>query len=163
MMESLMLFQNGGGGEITSTSSSAAMSASDLFHHHNNNNNIGNGSAMKRRQSRNYSGENYGGFNDHSLVPYSSSNPYSYSSLHPSGASNGASVDEEDDLREQLIQKEKDLILAAELGKALLEKNEELNEANEKMADEFSKRLEVKILLLLLLLLYFCCCCGCCS
>jgi hypothetical protein len=104
MMESLMLFQNGGGGEITSTSSSAAMSASDLFHHHNNNN-IGNGSVMKRRQSRNYSGENYGGYNDHSLVPYSSSNPYSYSSLHPSGASNGASVDEEDDLREQLIQK----------------------------------------------------------
>ena len=42
------------------------------------------------------------------------------------------------------IQKEKDLILAAELGKALLEKNEELSEANEKMADEFSKRLEVR-------------------
>jgi hypothetical protein len=52
-------------------------------------------------------------------------------------------VDEED-LRLQLIQKEKDLILAAELGKALLEKNEELNEANEKMAEEFSRRLEVR-------------------
>ncbi len=51
--------------------------------------------------------------------------------------------------------KEKDLILAAELGKALLEKNEELSEANEKMADEFSKRLEVKIFILCFFVVVF--------
>lgn len=35
-------------------------------------------------------------------------------------------------------------VLAAELGKALLVKNEELNTENERMADEFSQRLEVR-------------------
>ena len=47
------------------------------------------------------------------------------------------------DARALLAQKEKDLILAAELGKALLEKNEDLSQQNEKMAEEFSKQLEV--------------------
>ena len=42
-----------------------------------------------------------------------------------------------------LEQKERDLLLAAELGKALLEKNEELSQANEKMAEDFSAKLEV--------------------
>jgi hypothetical protein len=131
MMESLRIFQNGG--DIVSPSSSAAMNASDLFHH-NNNNNGGGGSAIKRRHSRN----NYSdaGYDENSLLPYSSS-PFN-SSVGPTDEQ------DEDDLRIQLIQKEKDLILAAELGKALLEKNEELNEANEKMAAEFSKKLEVR-------------------
>ena len=48
------------------------------------------------------------------------------------------------DMRALLAQKEKDLILAAELGKALLEKNEDLSQQNEKMAEEFSKQLEVR-------------------
>lgn len=48
------------------------------------------------------------------------------------------------DVRALLAQKEKDLILAAELGKALLEKNEDLSQQNEKMAEEFSKQLEVR-------------------
>ena len=43
----------------------------------------------------------------------------------------------------QLQQKERDLILAAELGKALLEKNEELSKQNEKIAEDFSAKLEV--------------------
>merc|ERR1711976_222421 len=41
-----------------------------------------------------------------------------------------------------LEQKERDLLLAAELGKALLEKNEELSQTNEKMAEDFSHKLE---------------------
>merc|ERR1712037_856937 len=41
-----------------------------------------------------------------------------------------------------LEQKERDLLLAAELGKALLEKNEELSTDNEKMAEGFSHKLE---------------------
>jgi len=41
-----------------------------------------------------------------------------------------------------LEQKERDLLLAAELGKALLEKNEELSQQNEKMAEDFSQKLE---------------------
>ena len=44
-----------------------------------------------------------------------------------------------------LEQKERDLLLAAELGKALLEKNEELSQQNEKMAEDFSQKLEVGI------------------
>ncbi len=47
------------------------------------------------------------------------------------------------DIYAQLQQKEKDLILAAELGKALLEKNEELSRHNERLAEEYSQKLEV--------------------
>ena len=47
------------------------------------------------------------------------------------------------DLYTQLAQKEQDLLLAAQLGKALLEKNEELSMLNEKMAEDYSKQLEV--------------------
>ena len=48
-----------------------------------------------------------------------------------------------DDVYTQLAQKEKDLILAAELGKALLERNQELTRQNERMTEEFSTQLEV--------------------
>ena len=118
-----MFFQDGGGGgTVVTTSASATMSASDLYHQ------------KRGRQNKNFSD---GGFNDHSLMAYTSS-PFA-SSVDPLTDST-----DDDDIRMQLIQKEKDLILAAELGKALLAKNEELNEANERMADEFSKRLEVR-------------------
>lgn len=54
------------------------------------------------------------------------------------------SVDSEDlDVYAQLQQKEKDLILAAELGKALLEKNEELSRQNEKITEDYSQKLEL--------------------
>ncbi|KAI5705036.1 hypothetical protein M8J75_011309 [Diaphorina citri] len=49
-----------------------------------------------------------------------------------------------EDIYGQLQQKEKDLILAAELGKALLEKNEELSRHNERLAEEYSQKLEVR-------------------
>merc|ERR1719412_825519 len=48
----------------------------------------------------------------------------------------------QEDIYTQLHQKERDLILAAELGKALLEKNEDLSKQNEKIAEEFSQKLE---------------------
>lgn len=48
-----------------------------------------------------------------------------------------------DDIYAQLAQREKDLVLAAELGKALLEKNEEISRANEKLAEEYSHKLEL--------------------
>ena len=47
------------------------------------------------------------------------------------------------DIYTQLAQKERDLLLAAQLGKALLEKNEELSMQNEKIAEEYSRQLEV--------------------
>lgn len=47
------------------------------------------------------------------------------------------------DLWTQLQKKESDLLLAAELGKALLEKNEDLAKQQEKMIEEYSKKLEV--------------------
>ena len=52
--------------------------------------------------------------------------------------------DHDQNLYGMLEQKERDLLLAAELGKALLEKNEELSNNNEKMAEEFSSKLEVR-------------------
>jgi hypothetical protein len=50
----------------------------------------------------------------------------------------------ENDILTIVEAKERDLILAAELGKALLEKNEELRNQNERIAKEFSEKLEVK-------------------
>ncbi|CAG2226079.1 CCDC64 [Mytilus edulis] len=49
---------------------------------------------------------------------------------------------EEDDVYGQLAQKERDLVLAAELGKALLERNDELERRNEQIADEFAHKIE---------------------
>ncbi|KAH3891445.1 bicaudal D-related protein homolog [Dreissena polymorpha] len=57
------------------------------------------------------------------------------------GASYG-DVDDIDLLRAQLDQKEKDLMLAAELGKALLEKNTDLEKKIELANEEFSQRIE---------------------
>ena len=45
----------------------------------------------------------------------------------------------------QLEEKDKDLVLAAELGKALLERNEELTRANERITEEYSHKLEVSV------------------
>lgn len=42
-----------------------------------------------------------------------------------------------------LAKKEKDLQLAAELGKVLLEKNDELSKANERITEDYSHKLEV--------------------
>jgi coiled-coil domain-containing protein 64 len=61
-------------------------------------------------------------------------------SLQPTAAS---SMEPEEDMYVMLAQKERDLLLAAEIGQALLEKNEELSRQNEKIAEDFSKKLEV--------------------
>lgn len=45
----------------------------------------------------------------------------------------------------RLAKKEKDLILAAELGKALLDRNEELSLMNEKLNEEYTKNIEVSV------------------
>lgn len=47
-----------------------------------------------------------------------------------------------EDVWTQLQQKESDLLLAAELGKALLEKNEELKKEQERITEKYSKKLE---------------------
>merc|ERR1711970_1138045 len=54
----------------------------------------------------------------------------------------GGGTDSDADIHAQLLAKERDLILAAELGKALLEKNEDLSKQNEKIAEDFSQKLE---------------------
>ena len=56
---------------------------------------------------------------------------------------------EEADVYSRLAQKEKDLILAAELGKALLERNEVLVGQNERLAEDYSQKLEVSSISLL--------------
>lgn len=48
-----------------------------------------------------------------------------------------------DDVYILLSKKEKDLQLAAELGKVLLEKNDELSKANERITEDYSHKLEV--------------------
>ena len=58
----------------------------------------------------------------------------------------------ENDILNIVEAKERDLILAAELGKALLEKNEELRKQNEKIAEEFSAKVDVKHLTKFILL-----------
>lgn len=52
------------------------------------------------------------------------------------------------DLCTQLAQKDKDLILAAELGKALLEKNQELQHRYEQLNEEYMLKVEVSLLIL---------------
>lgn len=52
--------------------------------------------------------------------------------------------DDDNDIYRQLAQKEKDLLLAAELGKALLEKNEELSRNYELLQEEYSTVVEVR-------------------
>ncbi len=61
----------------------------------------------------------------------------------------GAENDDASDVQALLIQRETDLLLAAQLGKSLLEKNQFLQEQQRQMADEYSLRLEVLICLLL--------------
>lgn len=58
------------------------------------------------------------------------------------------------DLWTRLEKKESDLLLAAELGKALLEKNEELAKQQEKIIEDYSKKLEVSHFYLILYKLY---------
>ena len=82
-----------------------------------------------------------------SLIAYSSYN----NNENMIEASNSTSMKNESqierqDVYAQLAQKEKDLVLAAELGKALLGKNEDLARQSEKLADDFSRRLEVRML-----------------
>lgn len=55
----------------------------------------------------------------------------------------GMDTGHEIDVWTQLQQKESDLLLAAELGKALLEKNEELKKEQERVTEEYSKKVEV--------------------
>ncbi|XP_069976686.1 bicaudal D-related protein homolog isoform X4 [Penaeus vannamei] len=50
---------------------------------------------------------------------------------------------ENEDVYSRLAQKERDLILAAELGKALLERNELLVQQNERLAEDYSHKLEI--------------------
>lgn len=50
-----------------------------------------------------------------------------------------------DDVYILLAKKEKDLQLAAELGKVLLEKNDELSKANERITEDYSHKLEVSL------------------
>lgn len=58
-----------------------------------------------------------------------------------------------DDVYILLAKKEKDLQLAAELGKVLLEKNDELSKANERITEDYSHKLEVSCCLIALRLL----------
>jgi len=72
------------------------------------------------------------------------------------GAENGDPAAKLESLYILLSKKEKDLQLAAELGKVLLERNDELSKANEKITEEYSHKLEVSRFV------HCSCCCCCC-
>ena len=78
-----------------------------------------------------------------SLIAYSSYDNDDQVLNTSSGIS--SAIGHSQDVYAQLAQKEKDLVLAAELGKALLTKNEDLAMQNEKLQDDFSQRLEVRM------------------
>lgn len=52
-------------------------------------------------------------------------------------------------------ERERDLVLAAELGKALLERNEQLTLANESITEQYSQKLEVGFYLIFLKFKFF--------
>ncbi|KAI2795663.1 coiled-coil domain containing protein 64 [Blomia tropicalis] len=87
------------------------------------------------------------GHHDQSIHGKNGSN--SSQQLHPpTTISNGSSStptiqNDHQILLEQLAKKEKDLILAAELGKALLDRNEELTRTNEQINEEYTHNLEL--------------------
>ena len=64
----------------------------------------------------------------------------------------GPETSGESDIYSQLEQKERDLLLAAELGKALLERNEELQRKADLAQEDFNQRVEVYKLTFILLL-----------
>ncbi|XP_050353501.1 bicaudal D-related protein homolog [Nymphalis io] len=94
----------------------------------------------KNRRSRSRSG------NRITPTVLSLSDDYFYEDLEDyvkeMSASTTMDVSGEQDVWSQLQQKESDLLLAAELGKALLEKNEELKKEQDRIAEEYSKKLE---------------------
>lgn len=57
----------------------------------------------------------------------------------------GRDADASADPLELLKQREKDLVLAAELGKALLERNQELMRKSDAVAEEYGTKLEVRV------------------
>lgn len=63
----------------------------------------------------------------------------------------GAENDDASDVHALLIQRETDLLLAAQLGKSLLEKNQFLQEQQRQLADEYSSRLEVLLRLMIVI------------
>ena len=86
-----------------------------------------------------------GAKSDDFMFAVESSSPQMTSLPNPNPNSNSMEPDE-NDIYVLLAQKERDLLLAAEIGQALLEKNEELSKQNEKIAEDFSKKLEVRCL-----------------
>ncbi|PZC82601.1 hypothetical protein B5X24_HaOG210045 [Helicoverpa armigera] len=103
----------------------------------------------KHRRSRSKSGTRK------TPVPLSFSDEHFYEDLEAyvremSTARTTATMDagQEHDLWAQLQQKESDLLLAAELGKALLDKNEELKKEQERVTEEYSKKVEVRTMII---------------
>ncbi|XP_014476868.1 PREDICTED: bicaudal D-related protein homolog [Dinoponera quadriceps] len=77
--------------------------------------------------------------------PDSQTEPYALEDMISDLQARRHSMDHEDtvqDPAELLKQRERDLVLAAELGKALLERNQELTKQSETLAEEYSAKLE---------------------
>lgn len=70
--------------------------------------------------------------------------PYALEDMISSLQTRGASIEDlSEDPMELLRQRERDLVLAAELGKALLERNQELTRQSEQLAENYANKVEV--------------------
>ncbi|KAL7288944.1 hypothetical protein TKK_0016907 [Trichogramma kaykai] len=76
------------------------------------------------------------------------SGQYALEDMISSLQTRGAQLDDEEDELSQdpsqlLAQRDRDLVLAAELGKALLERNQELTRQSEALAENYASKIEV--------------------
>lgn len=75
--------------------------------------------------------------------------PYALEDMISSLRTRGASIEDlTEDPMELLRQRERDLVLAAELGKALLERNQDLTRQSEALAEGYATKVEVSKLAL---------------
>ncbi|XP_017068252.1 bicaudal D-related protein homolog isoform X1 [Drosophila eugracilis] len=137
----------------------AAAIASSISTKNNNNNNISGGSSSsnssssgnnKSKRPRQFGKHTFGaggllrpddsGYDHH--LDHTSLIGDSIDLEHYISAMEARRHDQEPDVWAQLQQKESDILLAAELGKALLEKNEELVKQQEKLIEDYSTKIE---------------------
>lgn len=86
--------------------------------------------------------------------------PYALEDMISSLQTRSASLDDDvnsEDPMELLRQRERDLVLAAELGKALLERNQELTRQSEALAENYAAKVEVSLVFSIIWLIFFFC------
>lgn len=87
-----------------------------------------------------------------SSSPSNTSFPFTNIINSSSQPNNNYDNDDIDALRDQLVQRDKDVTWVAQIGNALLNRNEELTKMNEEISKEYTRNLEVSFLIIFLTL-----------